>query len=126
MSRHKLRSMFPHETASPSNHSNFVVQKHAAVTCSVSSTLARIADAEWARCCESVRKSSPQIGSLGEWRSLCDGGWMEKVPDDLPDIDTSVATGPSLAPLPMVEEELNSDTDLGVTRTTLEIGRAHV
>ena len=101
----------------PSNHSNFVAQKQAAVTCSVSSTLARIADAEWGRYCENVRKSSPHIGNLGEWRSLCDGGWVGKVPDDLPDIDT-VTTGPSLAPLPAVEEELNSDTDLRVTRAT--------
>ena len=93
-----------------------MAQKHAVMTCSVSSTLARIADAEWARCCESVRKSSPQIGSLGEWRSLCDGGWMGKVPDDLPDIDIPVAIGPSLAPL--VEEGLNSDTGPGTTRTS--------
>lgn len=102
----------------PSNHSNSVAQKHATVACSVSSTLAKIADAEWARCCESVRKSSPQIGSLGEWRSFCDSGWMGKVPDDLPDIDIPVGTGPSLAPLPAVEEELNSDTDLGNTRAS--------
>ncbi|KAF9650217.1 hypothetical protein BDM02DRAFT_1484078 [Thelephora ganbajun] len=101
------------------NHSNFVAQKHAAVTCSISSSLARIADAEWARCCESVRKSSPQIGTLGEWRSLCDGGWMGRAPDDLPDTDIPVATGPSLAALPAVEEELNSDTDLGVSKANL-------
>lgn len=81
------------------------------MTCSVSSSLARIADAEWARCCERVRKSSSQIGGLGEWRSLCDGGWTGKVPDDLPDIDLPVETGPSL---PAVEEELNSDTDMKV------------
>jgi len=101
----------------PSNHSNFVTQKHAAVTCSVSSSLARIADAEWTRCCERVRKSSPQIGSLGEWRSLCDSGWMGKVPDDLPDAGVPVATGPSSTPLPVVEEELGGDTDLRVNRT---------
>jgi hypothetical protein len=42
---------------------------------------------------------------------------MGKVPDDLPEADTPVATGPSLAALPAVEEELNSDTDLGFNRT---------
>lgn len=95
-----------------------MAQKHYAVTCSVSSSLARIADAEWARCCESIRKSSPQIGSLGEWRSFCDVGWMGKIPDDLPDAETPAATGPSLAALPAVEEELVSDTDLGVNKTS--------
>lgn len=43
---------------------------------------------------------------------------MGKVPNDLPDADTSVATDPSLAPLPVVEEELINDTDLGVAGAT--------
>ena len=120
MSRHEICCFHPHmKPLPPSNHSNFVTQKHAAVTCSVSSSLARIADAEWARCCENVRKSSPQIGSLGEWRSLCDGGWTGKIPDDLPDTDIPIATGPSLAALSAVEEEPNSDTDLGANRASL-------
>jgi hypothetical protein len=117
-------SLHEHSTVSTtrtpfSNHHNFVAQKHTAVTFSVSSSLARIADAEWARCCESVRKSSPQIGNLGEWRSFCDGGWIGKIPDDLPDVDSPVATGPLLATLPAVEEGLNSDTDTGVNRIHL-------
>ena len=91
------------------------------MSCSISSSLARIADAEWARCCESVRKSSPQIGTLGQWRSLCDSGWMGKVPGDLPDTDTPVTAGPSLAALPGVEEELNSDPDLAFNRAGLAI-----
>jgi len=119
VSRHKSCCFHPHlKQLLPSNHSNSVAQKHAAVTCSVSSSLARIADAEWARCCESVRKSSPQIGSLGEWRSLCDGGWMGKIPDDLPDTDSPVATGPSLAALSVVGES-NSNTDPGANRANL-------
>lgn len=105
----------------PSDHSNLVAQRHATVSCSVSSSLARIADAEWARCCESVRKSSPQIGSLGQWHSLCDGGWMGEIPGDLPDIDTPVVTGPPLAALPAVEEELNSGPDPAFKRTSLAI-----
>jgi len=118
VSRYAIYFLPPHETTSSRNHSNFVAQKHAAVTCGVSSSLARIADAEWTRCCESVRKSSPNIGRLGEWRSLCDGGWMGEVPDDLPDTDVPVATGPSLAALSAVEE-LNSGTDLAVSRASL-------
>lgn len=94
---------------------------HAVASCGVSSSLAKIADAEWSRCCESVRKSSTQIGGLGQWRSLCDGGWMGKVPDDLPDTNVPVGTDPSCAALPVVEEELNSDTDLVSSRTGLAI-----
>lgn len=43
---------------------------------------------------------------------------MGKVPDDLPETDTPVTTGPSLTPLPLVQEELNSDTELRVNRTS--------
>lgn len=91
------------------------------MSCGVSSSLARIADAEWARYCENVRKSSPQIGSLGEWRSLCDGGWTGKVPGDLPDTDIPVTTDPSLAALPAVKEELNNDIDLAINRASLVV-----
>ncbi|KAG5637141.1 hypothetical protein H0H81_005625 [Sphagnurus paluster] len=51
--------------------------------------LARIADAEWLRTCEGVRRFSQTIGHLGEWRALCEGGWMGPVPHDLPDLDES-------------------------------------
>lgn len=43
---------------------------------------------------------------------------MGKVPDDLPDTDLSLTTGASLAALPAVEEEPNSDTDLRVNRAS--------
>jgi len=121
VSRHEIHSVSLFRNYLPSDHSNLVAQRHATVSCSVSSSLAKIADAEWVRCCESVRKSSPQIGSLGQWHSLCDGGWMGKIPDDLPDIDAPVATGPSLAALPAVEEELNSGPDPVLNRTSLTI-----
>ena len=43
---------------------------------------------------------------------------MGKIPNDLPDTETSVAAGLSLAALPAVEE-LNSDTDLEVNKINL-------
>lgn len=46
---------------------------------------------------------------------------MEKVPDDLPDPDVPVMAGPSPAALPLVEEELNSGTDLASNRAGLVI-----
>lgn len=109
--------MHPPHVNIPSNHSSLVAQKQAAVTCRVSSAIARVADAEWTRCCESVRKSSPKIGSLGEWRSFCDSGWTGNIPDDLPDNNGPVATGPPLAAFLSAEEDLNSDTDMGTNRT---------
>jgi len=46
---------------------------------------------------------------------------MGKIPDDLPGIDTPVATGPSLAALPSAEEEPNSGPDPAFNRTSLAI-----
>lgn len=55
----------------------------------MAATLARLADSEWTRSCEEVRRFSPTIGSVGEWRALCEGGWAGAVPQDLPDIDSN-------------------------------------
>lgn len=62
-------------------------QRHTATTYSVAACVARVADAEWLRTCEGVRRYSPTIGQLGEWRALCEGGWTGPVPQDLPDVD---------------------------------------
>lgn len=39
---------------------------------------------EWQRSCEEVRRFAPGIGRLGQWKALCDGGWVGPVPDGLP------------------------------------------
>jgi len=52
---------------------------------SVASCLARLADLEWQKSCECVRRFSPSIGPLGSLRSLCEGGWTGPIPPDLPD-----------------------------------------
>ena len=70
---------------SPSNHALYVTQQNTLVTFNVAASLARIADAEWTRICECMRRISPTIGSLGEWRSLCEGAWTGPLPDDLPE-----------------------------------------
>ncbi|KAF7312366.1 hypothetical protein MIND_00249900 [Mycena indigotica] len=69
------------------NHSLQVTQRHVATTYSVAACLSRIADAEWLRTCEGVRRFSPAIGPLGEWRALCEGGWTGAVPPSLVDPD---------------------------------------
>lgn len=71
---------------SSSNHAVNVTQQNTLVTFHVAASLSRIADAEWTRTCECMRRVSPTIGPLGEWRSLCEGAWTGPLPDDLPDV----------------------------------------
>lgn len=68
---------------SNSNHSLQTTQGHTFTILNVAACLSRIADTEWVRTCESVRRCSPTVGPLGEWRSLCEGGWTKDVPGDL-------------------------------------------
>ncbi|GLB40409.1 hypothetical protein LshimejAT787_0802800 [Lyophyllum shimeji] len=71
------------------NHAFSVTQRHCATTYSTAACLSRIADAEWLKTCEGVRRFAPTIGQLGEWRALCEGAWTGPVPTDLPDMDES-------------------------------------
>ena len=64
-----------------------MTQRHISTTYNVAACLCRIADAEWLRTCESVRRFSPTIGQLNEWRPFCEGGWQGSVPEDLRDLD---------------------------------------
>lgn len=57
------------------------------MTFQVAATLSRVAEAEWLRTTEGIRRFSPLIGQLGEWKALCEGGWTGPVPGDLPDVD---------------------------------------
>lgn len=83
------------------NHTLLVTQRQTTTTYSVAACLARVADAEWLRSCEGVRRYAPTIGILGEYRALCEGGWVGPLPQDLPDVDT-------VSPEP--EPELDSDS----------------
>lgn len=76
------------------NHALLVTQQHTSTTYSVAACLSRVADAEWARTCESIRRFSPSIGPLGEWRALCEGAWAGPLPDDLRDISLTPAQVP--------------------------------
>jgi len=57
------------------------------VTFQVAATLSRVAEAEWLRTAEGLRRFCPLIGQLGEWKAFCEGGWTGPVPGDLPDVD---------------------------------------
>jgi hypothetical protein len=69
-----------------SNHALNVTQRHTSTTYSAAACLSRVADAEWLRAFEGVRRFSPVIGQLGEWRALCEGGWTGPMPQGLPDL----------------------------------------
>jgi len=71
------------------NHALNVTQRHTSTTYSAAACLSRVADAEWLRAFEGVRRLSPVIGQLGEWRALCEGGWIGPIPQALPNLDES-------------------------------------
>ncbi|KAG8930941.1 hypothetical protein FRC02_003459 [Tulasnella sp. 418] len=68
-------------------HATFITQRHTATLFSVGGTMSRLADAEWVRACEQVRRCSGDVGKVGEWRMYCEGGWQYAVPGDLLDIE---------------------------------------
>ncbi|KAK0469668.1 uncharacterized protein EV420DRAFT_55600 [Desarmillaria tabescens] len=96
------------------NHTLFVTQRHTSTTFNVAACMSRIADAEWLRACEGVRRYAPTVGPLGEWRALCEGGWGGPMPPDLPDLDTTAQQQPQLQPPPQpqtVREHINGALD---------------
>ncbi|KIY44064.1 hypothetical protein FISHEDRAFT_77975 [Fistulina hepatica ATCC 64428] len=77
-------------------HMSEVTQRHIATTYSVAASLARVADAEWLRTCEGLRRAAPIVGRLGEWRTLCESGWQDALPPDLPAMDDEPDSSPDI------------------------------
>ncbi|EIN04941.1 hypothetical protein PUNSTDRAFT_138128 [Punctularia strigosozonata HHB-11173 SS5] len=95
-----LSTLGPEMTQEKYNHAAFVTQRHTMTTFSVAACLAKVADAEWVRACESVRRCAPTVGVLGEWRALCEGGWTGPIPQALPEDDGPTTTPqPGMAPI---------------------------
>ncbi|KAL0954444.1 hypothetical protein HGRIS_003421 [Hohenbuehelia grisea] len=86
---HLISSLGPEISQDKYNHALQITQRHVATTQNVAACLSRVADAEWLRSCESVRRFAPTVGQLGEWRALCEGGWTGPSPQDLPNVDDS-------------------------------------
>ncbi|KAJ6576525.1 hypothetical protein DFH09DRAFT_1260726 [Mycena vulgaris] len=82
-----ISSLGPEISQEKYNHTLQVTQRHTSTTYSVAACVSRVADAEWLRSCEGVRRFSPTIGPLGEWRALCEGGWTGPFPPPLVDPD---------------------------------------
>ncbi|CAE7144605.1 unnamed protein product [Rhizoctonia solani] len=68
-------------------HETLISQRHVGILFAVGASLSRVADACWTGSCEHVKRAGPLIGRIGQWKSLCEGGWAGGVPEDLPDID---------------------------------------
>ncbi|KAH9481393.1 hypothetical protein JR316_0005919 [Psilocybe cubensis] len=84
-----ISTLGPEVSQEKYNHALNVTQKHLAITYNVAASLSRLADTEWQKSCECIRKFSPAIGPLGQWRALCEGGWTGPIPGDLPDTKDS-------------------------------------
>ncbi|KAH8831893.1 hypothetical protein DL96DRAFT_1812659 [Flagelloscypha sp. PMI_526] len=82
-----INTLGPEVSQEKYNHALAVTQKHTVTTYSVAACVTRLADAEWVKSCEAVRRFSPTVGQLGECRALCEGGWTGQVPYALPDIE---------------------------------------
>ncbi|TFY71152.1 hypothetical protein EVG20_g1861, partial [Dentipellis fragilis] len=89
-----LASLGPEISQEKYNHALAISQRNVTITYTVAGTLARVADAEWLRATENVRRSAPLMGSVGEWRALCEGGWAGGPPGDLDSDSQGGSTGP--------------------------------
>lgn len=85
-----------------------------------------MADAEWLRTYDGVRRFAPAIGQLGEWRALCEGGWTAAIPGGLADVDESDErlrneTAPNLNQLANDERFPNRQQDTNHTANVREM-----
>jgi hypothetical protein len=68
-----------------------VTSKHTNTLYSLSASLGRVAEAQWFRVCETVRRSSPSVGPLGEGKAYLEGNFLSQAPPDLPS-ETNIET----------------------------------
>ncbi|KAH9848468.1 hypothetical protein C2E23DRAFT_786021 [Lenzites betulinus] len=81
-----LSTLGPEVNREKYNHALLVTQRHSTTMYTLAASFSRVADAEWARGCESIRRFSPTVGPLGQWKALCEGGWSGNLPPNLPDL----------------------------------------
>ncbi|KAI0951608.1 hypothetical protein AcW1_008612 [Taiwanofungus camphoratus] len=115
-----LSTLGPEVNQEKHNHALFVTQRHSATIYSVAACLSRVADSEWLRSCEGVRRFSPTVGQLGEWRAFCEGAWSGAVPTDLADVDAEMAQSDSYT-LPDSAQEDHKANTTGPERNSREL-----
>ncbi|CCM04677.1 uncharacterized protein FIBRA_06863 [Fibroporia radiculosa] len=87
-----LSTLGPEINQDKYNHALLITQRHNNVMHILAACLSRVADGEWLRSCEGVRRFSPTIGPLGEIRAYCEGGWSGAMPSGLPETLQSTAS----------------------------------
>ncbi|KAF8968174.1 hypothetical protein BDZ97DRAFT_1755568 [Flammula alnicola] len=120
-----ISTLGPEVSQDKYNHALNVTQRHTTTTYNVAACLSRLADSEWQKSCECVRRFSPTVGPLGQWKALCEGGWTGPVPSDLPDFDAGNGKPTSNAEnegagLKPIQEESQSHPKLAAATLTPE------
>ncbi|KIM27470.1 hypothetical protein M408DRAFT_16564 [Serendipita vermifera MAFF 305830] len=65
-------------------HTLFISTRHITTLYTASGSVGRIADAQWMKTCELLRRCATSIGTLGEARSYVEGGWRGGTVVELP------------------------------------------
>ncbi|KAF8591135.1 hypothetical protein K439DRAFT_1611459 [Ramaria rubella] len=114
-----LNSVGPEMSKDKYEHGLLVSQRHTASLSGLAASLARLAEAEWVRACEHVRRSASVVGAVGQWRVLCEGGWSGSVPGDLPDltdrVDRNTSSSDRMLSPPELETGANNGTSLNAS-----------
>ncbi|KAF8656276.1 hypothetical protein AX16_002712 [Volvariella volvacea WC 439] len=109
-----LTTLGPEITQEKYNHAVAVTERHTTTTYHLAGCLSRLADAEWVRVCEGVRRFSPSVGQLGECRALCEGGWIGTLPQGLPDPDQNLHSEQVDLPRQVQQSRANTQLDRGL------------
>ncbi|CAG7851946.1 SubName: Full=Uncharacterized protein {ECO:0000313/EMBL:CCA66648.1} [Serendipita indica DSM 11827] len=83
-------------------HALFTSSRHVTALYTMSGSVGRIADAQWMKTCDLLRRCAGNIGALGESRSYVEAGWrggaVVELPLSLPIQETSPAGHPVIPP----------------------------
>ncbi|EMD33318.1 hypothetical protein CERSUDRAFT_126091 [Gelatoporia subvermispora B] len=113
-----LSTLGPEVNQDKYNHALLVTQKHSTTIYNLAACLSRVADAEWLRSCEGVRRFAPTVGQLGEWRALCEGGWSGPVPPNLVDAQPSDSQTDTLHTPVSTDKNSTAESDNGSRAVT--------
>ncbi|OCH94874.1 hypothetical protein OBBRIDRAFT_788874 [Obba rivulosa] len=113
-----LSTLGPEVNQDKYNHALFVTHRHSMTMYSLAACLSRVADAEWLRSCEGVRRFAPNVGQLGEWRALCEGGWSGPLPPNLADVESHEGHTDTLRTPLSSDKDARAESDSGSRAVT--------
>ncbi|KAG8799098.1 hypothetical protein FRC17_007225, partial [Serendipita sp. 399] len=65
-------------------HTLFTSDRHVNALYTISGSVGRVADAQWMKTCDLLRRCAGNVGPLGEGRSYVEGGWKGGMVQELP------------------------------------------